>query len=174
MTNLIWQCDVLKVICQINLSIFIFQILFKIALLKYVQYINKHKKTLSNNVFKFHTNVSVLFSGELKEVNSRVRQVIQSKSLFASYIAFKAIFELQQVNPWTKSYIGTVCSQEWTRIHVLQNCLLRFWKSKFLSQQLARSLKNKYLVKLNEMYNQRQALLMSANNFESNNQMIKE
>lgn len=57
---------------------------------------------------------------------------------------------------------------------MLQNFLLRFCKSKFLSQQLARSLKNKYLVKLNEMYDQRQALLMSANNFESNNQMIKE
>ena len=40
----------------------------------------KHKQTESGNVFKLPTTVSALSSEELKEVNSRVSEVAQSKS----------------------------------------------------------------------------------------------
>ena len=40
----------------------------------------KHKQTESRNVFKLPITVSALSSKELKEVNSRVSEVAQSKS----------------------------------------------------------------------------------------------
>ena len=56
------------------------------ALLKYVRYV-KHKQTENKNVFKLPTNVSALSSGELKEANSRVSEVAQSKSLSSTCIS---------------------------------------------------------------------------------------
>ena len=58
------------------------------ALLKYVRYINKHRQTKKENESKFPTNVSALSHVELKEVNTRVSEVMQSKSSAQSHVNY--------------------------------------------------------------------------------------
>ena len=83
------------------------------ALFKYVHYV-KHNQTESKNVFKLPTNVSALSCGELKEVNSQVSKVAQSKSLSSMCISRDHVNYNKYTPEQRASYDRAVCCQKWT------------------------------------------------------------
>ena len=79
------------------------------ALLKYARYV-KHKQTESKNVFKLPTNVSALSCGKLKEANSRVSEVAQSKSLSSTCISRDHV-NYNEYTPEQRAMIGRYAAE---------------------------------------------------------------
>ena len=125
-----------------------------------------YKQTNKENEFKFPTTVSALSHVELKEVNSRVSKVMQSKSSaqgHEDHVNYK-------YTPDQRAMIGRYAAENGpTRA---ANHFTKILKMK-VPKPTARRLKKEYLVRLNEVYtDQKQSLSMSANTSESN-QIIK-
>ena len=116
------------------------------ALLKYVRYV-KHTQTESENVFKLPINVSALSSRELKEVNSQVSEVAQSKSLSSTCISRDHV-NYNKYTPEQRAVIGQYAAENGpTRV---ANHFTKILKMK-VPKPMARRLKKEYLAKLSEV-----------------------
>ena len=114
------------------------------ALLKYVRYINKHKKTEKENEFELPTKVSVFSHEELKEVNNGVSKVMQSKSSQA-----QGHVNYNKYTPDQRAMIGRYAAENGpTRA---ANHFTKILKMK-IPKPTVRRLKKEYLVRLNEVY----------------------
>ena len=111
----------------------------------------KHKQTESRNVFKLPTTVSALSSKELKEVNSQVSEVAQSKSSSSACIPRDHV-NYNKYTPEQRAMIGRYAAENGPTCAA--NHFTTMLKMK-VPEPTARRLKKEYLAKLSVVYNQK-------------------
>ena len=135
------------------------------ALLKYLRYKNSKQSEI-----KLPISVSSLSDIELKEVNGRVNRVIESATCVAPAQNHVPV-NYNKYTPDQRAMIGRYAAENGPTRAVKH--FTKILKMK-VPEPTARRLKNEYLDKLNEVYNQRPTPSMSSNNPTSNFQIIKE